>query len=85
MARRPAEAVNIAVRPETAQRLREAAEERMVGHHLLADRLLNAALDDLPPVDAYGRPAAPPPRPMEPTVCLLDHECEPECPPTPQL
>lgn len=23
------------------------------------------------------------PRPMEPTVCLLDHVCGPECPPRP--
>lgn len=101
-ARRPRDGVAVYVPRETVERLRAAADERVMGIHALADRLLTVGLDRLVPVDVYGRPAepepepaaTPPPRPGEPTMCLLDHDgrasrrggvdCGPDCPPVPE-
>lgn len=46
------------------------------GCYLLPD--VNADPDVLPPSAAIA-----PPMPGRPTVCLLDHECDPDCPPRP--
>lgn len=87
-ARRPGGGVPVYVRPETAERLRQAADDRLMGIHALGDRLLSVGLDALPPVDSYARPAGPdegpPPQPMRPTMCLLDHDHGPDCPPDPE-
>lgn len=58
MARRPPDSQAVYITGPVLKRLHAAADARLVGHHLLADRLLDAALDQLEPVDTYGRPAA---------------------------
>lgn len=58
MARRHNGSRAVYVTPEVYDRLHAAAEARMLGVHLLTDRLLTMALDDLPDVDALLRPTA---------------------------
>jgi hypothetical protein len=67
MAKRPPDSRPVYVTPDVYERLHAAADERLVGVHLLADRLLSAAVDDLTPVDVYGRliPNAPLPDVVE--------------------
>lgn len=77
--------LNLRVSPETAARLTAAADDYGVAVNWIAGKLLDDGLDNLVPAAEFRltRPPPAPPRPGVPTMCLLDHECGPECPPRP--
>ena len=51
----------VTISKPVAERLEKEADARMVGKGLIVEKALEAFLDGLPPVDAFGRPTPPVP------------------------
>lgn len=80
--------INLRVSPGLGARLQAAATDYGVAVNWIAGKLLTEGLDNLVPAAEFRftrsrRAPLDAPLPGVPTMCLLDHECGPECPPRP--